>query len=43
MLLLQSFQVYKQINADGSTGHFVALNMGGPAVDKSDAPIGEIP
>ena len=36
----QAFQVYKQINADGSSGHFVALNMGGPATDKSDVPIG---
>ena len=25
----QAFQVYKQINADGSMGHFVALDMGG--------------
>ena len=37
----QDFQVYKQIGADGSTGHFVAINMGGPATDKTDAPIGD--
>ena len=36
----QAFQVYKQIDADGSVGHFVALNMGGPATDKNDVPIG---
>ena len=38
----QAFQVYKQIDADGSVGHFVALNMGGPATDKNDVQL-EIP
>ena len=37
----QDYQVYKQIGADGSTGHFVAINMGGPAIDKTGAPIGD--
>ena len=37
----QAFQVYKQIAVDGSAGHFVALNMGGPVADKDNLSTGE--
>jgi hypothetical protein len=37
----QSFQVYKSVQADGSDGHFVALNMNVGVTDKNDQLTGE--
>jgi hypothetical protein len=36
----QAFQVYKSVQADGGTGHFVALNMG-PIIGKDTMSTGE--